>query len=113
VCGAAQRLWLEQQRHLAGATNTRRRELFFHASQPGLFQHHGDAHRGRPARFNEGDRANSPKVAVVNQSFVKKILNGGNPIGARFQIEEEVGRARPVYEIVGLVRDTKVLRLAR
>jgi len=27
--------------------------------------------------------ANSPKVAVVNQSFVKKILNGGNPIGAR------------------------------
>ena len=57
--------------------------------------------------FNEGDRANSPKVAVVNQSFVKKILNGGNPIGARFQIEEEVGRARPVYEIVGLVRDTK------
>jgi len=57
--------------------------------------------------FNERDRANSPKVAVVNQSFVKKILNGANPIGAHFQIEEEVGHARPIYEIVGLVRDTK------
>ena len=57
--------------------------------------------------FNERDTADSPKVAVVNQSFVKKILNGANPIGAHFQIEEEVGRARPMYEIVGLVRDTK------
>jgi predicted permease len=57
--------------------------------------------------FNERDTANSPKVAIVNQSFVKKILNGGNPIGAHFQIEEEVGRARPIYEVVGLVRDTK------
>ena len=57
--------------------------------------------------FNEGDTANSPKVAIVNQSFVKEILNGAHPIGAHFQIEEAVGRARPVYEIVGLVRDTK------
>lgn len=57
--------------------------------------------------FNGRDTANSPKVAIVNQIFVKKILNGANPIGAHFQIEEEVGRARPMYEIVGLVRDTK------
>src|SRR5579859_150025 len=57
--------------------------------------------------FNEHDTANSPKVAIVNQSFVKKILNGANPIGVHFQIEEAVGRARPIYEVVGLVRDTK------
>ena len=57
--------------------------------------------------FNERDTANSPKVAIVNQSFMKKILNGANPIGAHFQIEEAVGRARPIYEVVGLVRDTK------
>jgi predicted permease len=57
--------------------------------------------------FNERDTADSPKVAIVNQSFVKKILNGANPIGSKFQIEEEVGRARPIYEVVGLVRDTK------
>ena len=63
--------------------------------------------------FSERDTANSLKVAIVNQSFVKKILNGANPIGAHFQIEEAVGRARPTYEVVGLVRDTEVLRLAR
>ena len=57
--------------------------------------------------FNERDTANAQKVAIVNQSFVKKILNGANPIGAHFQIEASVGQARPVYEIVGLVRDTK------
>ena len=57
--------------------------------------------------FNERDTAHSSKVAIVNQSFVKKILNGANPIGAHFQIEEGVGRARPIYEIIGVVRDTK------
>ena len=57
--------------------------------------------------FSERDTANSLKVAIVNQSFVKKILKGANPIGAHFQIEEAVGRARPIYEVVGLVRDTK------
>jgi putative ABC transport system permease protein len=57
--------------------------------------------------FNERDTANSLKVAIVNQSFVKKILNGANPIGAHFQIEDEVGRTRPVYEVVGLAGDTK------
>jgi putative ABC transport system permease protein len=57
--------------------------------------------------FSERDTANSLKVAIVNQSFMKKILKGANPIGAHFQIEEAVGRARPIYEVVGLVRDTK------
>jgi putative ABC transport system permease protein len=57
--------------------------------------------------FNEQDSANSAKVAIVNQSFAKKILNGANPIGTHFQIEEAMGRARAIYEVVGLVRDTK------
>jgi len=35
--------------------------------------------------FSERDTAKSLKVAIVNQSFVKKILNGANPIGAHFQ----------------------------
>jgi predicted permease len=57
--------------------------------------------------FNERDTATSQKVAIVNESFVKKILNGANPIGQHFQIEEYVGRPRPLYEIVGFVKDTK------
>jgi len=43
----------------------------------------------------------------VNETFVGRILNGGNPIGVRFREEGYVGRATPVYEIVGLARNTK------
>ena len=61
--------------------------------------------RGRD--FGTGDTATSPKVAIVNEAFVKKILKGAEPIGQRFQIEAFVGQPRPVIEIVGLVKDTK------
>ena len=57
--------------------------------------------------FDDHDDKNSPKVAIVNETFVKKILNGGNPIGVRFHMEGFVGKATPTYEVVGLVKDTK------
>ena len=94
------------KRHLDRRHKARRRGSSFHASEPRFFQHHGNPYCGRP-RIQRADTADSPKVAVINQSFVRKILEGGNPIAAYFQIEEEVGRARPIYVIVGLVRDTK------
>jgi len=61
--------------------------------------------------FGAGDTPTSPKVAIVNESFVKKILKGEDPIGRRFQIDEYIGRPRPMYEIVGLVKDTKYFDL--
>jgi putative ABC transport system permease protein len=57
--------------------------------------------------FNEHDTLGSPTVAIVNQSFAKKFLNAGNPIGQKFRIQEGVGEAEPYYEIVGIVKDTK------
>ena len=57
--------------------------------------------------FDDHDTATAPKVAIVNETFVSKILNGGNPIGVRFREEGYVGKATPVYEIVGLVKNTK------
>jgi putative ABC transport system permease protein len=57
--------------------------------------------------FDDRDTATSPKVAIVNQSFARKLLDGANPIGRTFHIEDYVGRPRPSYEIVGLVKDTK------
>jgi putative ABC transport system permease protein len=57
--------------------------------------------------FDDHDTATSPKVAIVNETFVKKVLNGANPIGMRFREEGYVGKATPYYEIVGLVKDTK------
>ena len=53
------------------------------------------------------DHARAKKVAIVNESFVKKFFADRNPIGQGFQIEEPPGAPRPLYEIVGVVKDTK------
>ena len=78
----------------------------FSEISPGYFQTMGITMlRGRD--FGAGDTASSPKAAIVNEAFVKKVLKGLDPIGQRFQIEAFVGQPRPIIEIVGLVKDTK------
>jgi predicted permease len=57
--------------------------------------------------FSEHDTINTAKVAIVTETFAKKHFGGQNPVGKRFQIEEGVGVERPVYEIVGFVKDAK------
>jgi predicted permease len=57
--------------------------------------------------FTGQDTVSSPKVAVVNETFVREILKGGRPIGATFAFEPYVGDPIVTYEIVGVVRDTK------
>jgi putative ABC transport system permease protein len=57
--------------------------------------------------FDANDTATSPKVAIVNQTFVKKFLDGTkNPIGKQFRIWESPGSPEPYYQIVGLVKDS-------
>jgi putative ABC transport system permease protein len=57
--------------------------------------------------FDDRDTANSSKVAIVNQAFVRKILKGADPLGKRFRIHESPGKPRPLYEIVGVTGDNK------
>jgi predicted permease len=57
--------------------------------------------------FGPQDTPASEKVVVVTELFAKKFFSGKNPIGEAFQIEEPPGEPRPVYRIVGLVKDTK------
>ncbi|HKO62989.1 MAG TPA: ABC transporter permease [Pyrinomonadaceae bacterium] len=57
--------------------------------------------------FNSGDRPNSPNVLIVNEAFSKAFLQGANPVGHRFWIAATPGDPDTVYEIVGLVRNTK------
>jgi putative ABC transport system permease protein len=57
--------------------------------------------------FDARDRVGAPKVAIVNEAFARKFLNGANPVGQRFWIEATPGSPDTPYEIVGLVRDTK------
>ena len=71
---------------------------------PGFFETMGiPIVLGRSIR--EGDSATAPKVAVVNQQFVRKYLDTGNPIGRRFGFGDSTSSSD--IEIVGIVGDAK------
>lgn len=54
--------------------------------------------------FTDEDTATSRHVAVVNQIFVKKYLNGKQPLGVLFGPDPRISTA---YEIIGVVDDSK------
>jgi predicted permease len=60
--------------------------------------------------FTEADVAGSPKVAIVNEAFVRRFKLSANPVGHRFR---RGGTDSSPYdiEIVGLVRDAKYNRV--
>jgi predicted permease len=58
------------------------------------------AGRGIGAR----DMALTPRVAVVNEAWVRQVSSGENPIGRRFHLGSRANTNAP-YEIVGVVRD--------
>ena len=57
--------------------------------------------------FDQRDRVGAPLVAIVNQAFARKFLNGASPVGQRLWIEAAPGSPDTLYEIVGFVGDTK------
>lgn len=61
--------------------------------------------RGRG--FNDGDTATSRRVAVVNSAFVRRFLPGINPIGQSLRTAQEPDYPSTVYEIVGVIPNTK------
>lgn len=62
--------------------------------------------------FNNHDRVGAPQVAIVNQAFAKRFFAGKNPVGRSFRVEALAGKPDDVYQIVGLVGDTKYNRLS-
>jgi predicted permease len=56
--------------------------------------------------FNERDEMNAPKVAVVNQKFVKRFFGDRNPIGRHIGMGNDPG-AKTDITIVGVAGDTK------
>ena len=52
--------------------------------------------------FTESDSLAGPKVAVVNETFVKRFLDGRNPLGVQFS----GGGTAPDITIVGVVKDS-------
>jgi predicted permease len=59
----------------------------------------------------ERDTPGAERVAVVTEAFVKTYLSGRNPIGEAFQIDEAPGEPRPLYRVIGVVKDAKYVDL--
>src|SRR5713101_3128134 len=61
--------------------------------------------------FNEAEVNGARKLAVVNQTFVKKYLGSENPIGRQVRIarltEFDDPVKEPMFEVIGLVADAK------
>jgi predicted permease len=57
--------------------------------------------------FSLNDSHSSVRVAVVNQTFVRRYLGEVNPIGQTLRTHAEPNYPATVYEIVGTIPDTK------
>ncbi|HSB26696.1 MAG TPA: ABC transporter permease [Pyrinomonadaceae bacterium] len=62
--------------------------------------------------FNAGDNQNSQRVALVNEAFVRRHLNGLNPIGQRISIDRvsrDGEKLQPLeWQIVGVFHNVRV-----
>jgi putative ABC transport system permease protein len=86
-----------------------RRSALRNLVSPGFFDTYSQ-HLVAGRAFNDGDRDGSPPVAIVNQAFARRFLNGANPIGhtlRRFPVQPD----EPALEIVGVVGDAVYRRL--
>jgi putative ABC transport system permease protein len=85
---------------------SKRSDCFFNRVSPSYFQTMGTSLvSGRD--FNDRDGEGNAKIAIVNEEFARVVFANVNPIGRRFRTEAPAGRADPIYEVVGVVRNTK------
>ena len=61
--------------------------------------------------FNDRDTQSSPRVALVNETFVRDFCGGANPIGRTILSIAEPNYPAAIYQVVGLVRDAKYANL--
>ncbi|HUQ89548.1 MAG TPA: ABC transporter permease [Vicinamibacterales bacterium] len=57
--------------------------------------------------FSAADTLTSPAVAIVNDTFVRKMFGEHDPIGRQLWVEPAAGTPLKKIEIVGVARDTK------
>jgi predicted permease len=61
--------------------------------------------------FGEQDTLNSPRVAIVNQEFVRRFGKGANPVGLQIRREATPREPEMVFEIVGVAKNSKYIDL--
>ena len=78
---------------------------YMRGTSPGYFATIGQRLlRGRD--FAETDRADTPPVCIVNESFARRFWPGEDPLGKRVK-SGRVDNPRPWYTVIGIVADTK------
>ncbi len=104
--------WLRRQFWIEGAIvePTRRPETAFDAASPGYFETFGiPITRGRG--FTARDAAGAPLVTMVNETFVRRHLEGRDPLTQRIVAEVRTpGSPTPttlVHQIVGVYADVR------
>jgi predicted permease len=86
------------------------KESFFNRVGPGYFKTMGTRLiAGR--EFGDGDNLSAPNVAIVNELFARKFFGTVNVVGRAFRRESEAGKPEPLYQIVGVVKNTKYYEL--
>jgi putative ABC transport system permease protein len=89
------------------ADGAQRQDVTFNRVSPGYFRTmETPLVAGRD--FNQTDTPRSPLVAIVTETFARKFLGSGNPVGRIFRKTETPDQA---YQIIGLVKDTKYYQL--
>jgi predicted permease len=74
--------------------------VWYNHFTPGFFETLGIPLRGRD--FSVADRAQSPSVAVVNETFARRFFPDADPIGRRIRFQDWRG-----LEIIGVAGDTR------
>jgi len=92
--------------------DSERQPCYFKIVTPDYFSALGmSLRRGRP--LSASDAAGRPPVTVVNETFARRFLRGGDAIGRRVFVEQIVTGRRELgpeipWEVVGVVADEKV-----
>jgi putative ABC transport system permease protein len=94
------RIWME-----GADPNSKKKSSFNRVSQDYFKTLASSMLAGRD--FDDRDGANSPRVAIVNETFVREFTGNTNPVGRHFWIETTTVARQAQYEIIGLVRDAK------
>jgi predicted permease len=58
--------------------------------------------------FTDRDNAKAPPVVIINKAFAKKFFPGEDPLGKRIEPGATTGSGAKIYEIVGVVGNTKL-----
>jgi hypothetical protein len=94
------------RRPLTGRSATRKLSISpatLNCSEIGLFVRHVFL-AGRD--FDERDTVSAPKVRSSTR-FSQRIFGRENPVGRSFRVQGQAGKPNPIYQVVGLMRNTK------